>query len=245
MLLDAGADALVVDIAHGDSANALGASRELRKRFGDDWDLVVGNVATAEATERLIDVGADAVKVGVGPGSICITRLVTGFGVPQLSAIAECASVADDFGAPVIADGGIRNSGDTVKALAAGGSTVMIGSLLAGTKESPGIVVVRNGTRYKLTRGMAGLGATVDRDLLENPTAQLLQYEKVVPEGVEATVPYRGPVEGILDQLVGGVRSGMSYAGAQTIGELRRNAEFVRITPAGLRESGPHDVNQL
>lgn len=245
LLLEAGADALVVDIAHGDSANAIEATKELRSRFGDSWDLVVGNVATAEATERLVDSGADAVKVGVGPGSICITRLVTGFGVPQLSAIAECAGAARGYEVPVIADGGIRNSGDLVKALAAGAMTAMIGSLLAGTKESPGIVVVRNGTRYKLTRGMAGLGATMDRDLLENPTSQLLQYEKVVPEGVEATVTYRGPVEGILTQLVGGLRSGMSYAGAQTVVELQRNAEFIRITPAGLRESGPHDVGHL
>ncbi len=245
MLLEAGADALVVDIAHGDSANAIEAARQLRDHFGDSWDLVIGNVATADGTERLIEAGADAIKVGVGPGSICITRRVTGFGVPQLSAIAECVAAAAPYGVPVIADGGIRNSGDIVKALAAGARTVMLGSLLAGTKESPGVVVVRNGTRFKLTRGMAGLGATMDRDLLENPTSQLLQYEKVVPEGVEAAVTYRGPVEGILSQLVGGLRSGMSYAGARTIDELQENAEFVRITAAGLRESGPHDVNQF
>jgi IMP dehydrogenase len=245
VLLDAGADALVVDIAHGDSENAVEMARQLRREFGEQWDLVIGNVATAEGTRRLIDAGADAVKVGVGPGSICITRIVTGFGVPQLTAIAECAAAAAAAGAPVIADGGIRNSGDIVKALAAGAMTVMIGSLLAGTKESPGIVVARGGRRYKLTRGMASLGATANRDLIENPTAQLLQYEEVVPEGVEATVPYRGPVEAILGQLVGGLRSGMSYGGACTIPELQRTAQFVRITRAGLEESGPHDVTEL
>ncbi len=244
-LLEAGADALVVDIAHGDSANAIETARRLRDEFGSDWDLIIGNVATAEGTARLIDTGADAVKVGVGPGSICITRLVTGFGVPQLSAIAECAGVASRHGVPLIADGGIRRSGDVVKALAAGADTVMLGSLLAGTKESPGIVVSRGGRRYKLTRGMASLGATANRDLIENPTSQLLQYEDMVPEGVEATVPYRGPVDSILTQLVGGVRSGMSYAGARTIAELREAAEFLMITRAGLEESGPHDVNEL
>ncbi len=244
-LIDAGADALVVDIAHGDSANAIETARRLRSELGGDWDLVIGNVATAEGTLRLIDAGADAVKVGVGPGSICITRLVTGFGIPQLSAVAECAAVAHRHGVPVIADGGIRRSGDIVKALAAGADTVMLGSLLAGTKESPGIVVSRGGRRYKLTRGMASLGATANRDLIENPTSQLLQYEDMVPEGVEATVPYSGPVDSILTQLVGGVRSGMSYAGARTIGELREAAEFVLITRAGLEESGAHDVNEL
>lgn len=244
-LLEAGADALVVDIAHGDSANAIETARLLRREFGQEWDLVIGNVATAEGTLRLIDAGADAVKVGVGPGSICITRLVTGFGIPQLSAIAECAAVAKRHDVRIIADGGIRSSGDVVKALAAGADTVMLGSLLAGTKESPGIVISRGGRRLKLTRGMASLGATASRDLIENPTSQLLQYEEMVPEGVEATVPYRGPVASILTQLVGGLRSGMSYAGARTIAELQATAEFVLITRAGLEESGPHDVTEL
>jgi len=283
-LLEAGADALVVDIAHGDSVLAIEAARELRGRFDGGWDLIVGNVATADATLRLIDAGADAVKVGIGPGSICITRVVTGFGMPQLSAVAECAAAAAAAGVPIIADGGVKSSGDIVKALAAGASTVMVGTLLAGTRESPGIVVVRNGRRYKLTRGMASLGATISRDQVEdapsdaeaaeaagdgaahataagkasgaetghgangaNGAEQIpkREYERVVPEGVEASVPYRGPVDAILHQLVGGLRSGLSYAGARDIAELQANAEFVRITPAGMRESGPHDVDQL
>ena len=257
MLLEAGADALVIDIAHGDSILAVESAAELRRRFGDGWDLVIGNVATAEGTRRVIDAGADAIKVGIGPGSICITRIVTGFGVPQLSAIAECAAAAAEADIPIIADGGIKSSGDLVKALAAGASSVMIGSLLAGTRESPGMVVVRNGRRYKLTRGMASLGATMSRDRVDGGADMALaagldgeetpkrEYERVVPEGVEATVPYRGPVEDILHQLVGGLRSGLSYAGARSITELQQNAEFVRITPAGMRESGPHDVEQL
>ncbi len=243
LLLAAGADALVVDIAHGDSTNAVDAAQSLRRSFGVDWDLVVGNVASAEGTHRLIDAGADAVKVGVGPGSICITRIVTGFGVPQLTAIADCAAAAATHGVPIIADGGIRTSGDMVKAIAAGAQTVMIGSMFAGTRESPGIVVVRNSRRFKVTRGMASLGATMSRDVKEEETLQDREYEKVVPEGVEAMVPYRGPVEDILHQLVGGLRSGLSYAGANTIDQLQQNAEFVRLTPAGLRESGHHDVD--
>jgi len=245
-LLASGADALVVDIAHGDSANATDAAAALRGAFGHEWQLVIGNVATGEATARLIGAGADAVKVGVGPGSICITRLVTGFGVPQLTAVSEAAAAAAPHGVPIIADGGIRNSGDIVKALAAGAETVMIGSLLAGTREAPGIVVVRNGRRYKLTRGMASLGATMDRHKTEDESeSHKREYERVVPEGVEASVPYRGPVEDILHQLVGGLRSGLSYAGAQTIADLQQTAEFIRLTPAGLKESGPHDVDQL
>jgi IMP dehydrogenase len=248
-LLRAGADALVIDIAHGDSANAVEAAQALREHYGDGWQLVIGNVATAEGTERLIEAGANAVKVGIGPGSICITRLVTGFGVPQLSAIAECAEAALRYGVPIIADGGVRNSGDIVKALAAGAQTVMIGSLLAGTKESPGIVVVRGGRRFKLTRGMASLGATMSRDrggpAGDGEVSKQHEYERVVPEGVEAAVPYRGPVDGILHQLVGGLRSGLSYGGASTIEELQQTAEFVRVTAAGVSESGPHDVDRL
>jgi IMP dehydrogenase len=245
LLLEAGADALVVDIAHGDSLNAIEAAHALRDSLGDHWELVIGNVAGADGTRRVIDAGADAVKVGVGPGSICITRLVTGFGVPQLTAISDAAAAAAPYGVPVIADGGIRNSGDIVKALAAGAHTVMIGSLFAGTRESPGIVVVRGGRRYKRTRGMASLGATMSRDRSEGEPVAGREYERVVPEGVEAAVPYRGPVEDILHQLVGGIRSGLSYAGARTLVELRADAEFVRLTPAGLRESGPHDVDPV
>jgi IMP dehydrogenase len=245
LLLEAGVDALVVDIAHGDSENAVTSSKALRSSFGDEWDLVVGNVATAEGTERLLDVGADAIKVGVGPGSICITRLVTGFGVPQLTAIADAASVAARYGVPLIADGGIRNSGDIVKALAAGAQTVMIGSLLAGTRESPGMVVIRGGRRFKKTRGMASVEATISRDASEGSFTHQREYERVVPEGVDAMVPYRGPVEEILHQLVGGLRSGLSYAGAYTIPELQATAEFVRQTGAGMKESGPHDVDPV
>jgi IMP dehydrogenase len=242
-LLAAGADALVVDIAHGDSTNAVEASEQLRKHFPGNWDLVVSNVATGEGAARLVDIGADAIKVGVGPGSICITRIVTGFGVPQLTAIADVASRAG--GIPIIADGGIRASGDMVKALAAGAQSVMIGSMLAGTKESPGMIVVRNGRRFKITRGMASLEATMSRD--QKVGARRVQsareYERVVPEGVEARVPYRGPVDDILYQLVGGLRSGLSYVGARTIEELQARAEFIQISSASMQESGPHDVD--
>ncbi|MEK7484575.1 MAG: IMP dehydrogenase, partial [Planctomycetota bacterium] len=183
--------------------------------------------------------GANAIKIGVGSGSICITRIVTGFGVPQLSAILECAHVAQQKGIPLIADGGIRNSGDLSKALAAGAQAVMIGSLLAGTTESPGKIIQRKGRRYKIIRGMASLGATMNR---EDATEEL---EQVVPEGVEAAVPYRGSVQEILQQLVGGFRSSMSYAGASTLEEFQQYTEFVPITSASLTESKPHDVEFL
>jgi IMP dehydrogenase len=191
----------------------------------------------------LADAGADAVKVGVGAGSICITRQVTGFGVPQLTAILDCAEAAQSLDVPLIADGGVRNGGDLTKALAAGASTAMIGSLLAGTEEAPGASVVRDGRRYKVVRGMASLTANVDRKALDN-AGQLANddWEKVVPEGVEAVVPYRGRAADVLHQLVGGLRSGLSYAGATCLPELQANAEFIQITPAGVRESGPHDV---
>lgn len=245
MLLEAGADLIVVDIAHGHSDNAIEAVQALRREFSD-IEIVAGNVATAEGTRDLIEAGADAVKVGVGPGSICITRVVTGFGVPQLSAIADCAAAAREYGVPIIADGGIRNSGDLVKALAAGASSVMLGSLLAGTRESPGVVIMRNGRRYKVSRGMASLGATMSRpeyqyeDEGDDPA-----WTRMVAEGVEAAVPYRGSVDDLLRELLGGLRSGLSYGGATTIAELQANAEFVRITGAGLRESKPHDVEVL
>ncbi|HEY63739.1 MAG TPA: IMP dehydrogenase [Caldilineae bacterium] len=247
LLLEAGADLLVIDIAHGHSDNAIRAIREIRREFGD-VELVAGNVATAQGVRDLIEAGVDAVKVGVGPGSICITRLVTGFGVPQLSAIMECAQAARGTGVPIIADGGIRNSGDLTKALAAGASSVMVGSLLAGTTESPGIIVIRGGRRYKVVRGMASLGAAFSRQRAEGEyaeTGQEIDWEKVVPEGVEAAVPYQGPVSDVLAQLIGGLRSALSYAGAFTIEELQANAEFIRITSAGQRESGPHDVELL
>ncbi len=247
-LLEAGADVLVVDIAHGHSDNCIDAVKALRRHFGENVEIIAGNVATAAGTADLIDAGVDAVKVGIGPGSICVTRVVTGFGVPQITAIQECARVARDAGIPIIADGGIRNSGDLVKALAAGASSVMVGSLLAGTTESPGRVVIRNGRRYKIVRGMASLTANIDRQRVTDEvreTGQEIDWEKVVPEGVEAVVPYRGNVSEVLEQLVGGLRSGLSYGGAFTIEELWDNAEFIQITPAGLFESRPHDVEPL
>ncbi len=240
--VDAGADALVVDIAHGHSDPALDMVRALKARF-PQVDVVGGNVASAEGVRDMVAAGADAVKVGVGAGSICITRIVTGFGVPQLSAIADCADAGQALGVPIIADGGIRTSGDITKALAAGASTVMLGSLLAGTDESPGANVVRNGQLYKVVRGMASLTANIDRQEIElGHEVDADDWERVVAEGVEAMVPMRGPVKDIVYQLVGGLRSGLSYAGATSIAELWANAEFVRITSAGKAESGAHDV---
>jgi IMP dehydrogenase len=244
-LLEAGADCIVVDIAHGDSQLEIEMIRAIRRHF-PQAQIIGGNVATAEATQRLIDAGADAVKVGVGPGSICITRLVAGAGVPQLSAVMECAAVARPQGIPIIADGGIRTSGDIVKALAAGASTVMIGSLLAGTDESPGLMMTRKGHRYKVSRGMASLQANIARKIREGEgwiTQE--EIEDYVSEGVEAAVPYRGPVREVLTQLVGGLQSGMSYCGAHSVDELYEKAVFVRITHAGWKESQPHDVEVL
>jgi IMP dehydrogenase len=240
--VQAGADALVVDIAHGHSDTALGMVKSLKERF-PQIDVIGGNVATAEGVRDMVAAGADAVKVGVGAGSICITRIVTGFGVPQLSAVAECAEAGQSLGVPIIADGGIRTAGDITKAIAAGASTVMLGSLLAGTDEAPGASVIRNGRRYKIVRGMASLMANIDRQEVElHREVDPEDWERVVPEGVEAMVPDRGPVKDVVYQLVGGLRSGLSYAGAASIAELWANAEFVRITSAGKSESGAHDV---
>jgi IMP dehydrogenase len=240
--VQAGADVLVVDIAHGHSDSAIEMVRQLKARF-PRVDVIGGNVATPDGVRDLVAAGADAVKVGVGAGSICITRIVTGFGVPQLTAVADCAAAGQELGVPVIADGGIRTSGDITKALAVGASTVMLGSLLAGTDESPGASVVRNGRRYKIVRGMASLMANIDRQEVEqHREVDPEDWERVVPEGVEAMVPDRGPVQDVVYQLVGGLRSGLSYAGAATIEELWQNAEFVRITSAGKQESGAHDV---
>jgi IMP dehydrogenase len=243
--LEAGADVLVVDVAHGHAEYELDMVRQLKKEF-PHVPVIGGNVATPQGVCDLVDAGADAVKVGVGSGSICITRLVTGFGVPQLTAVAECAQAARDLNVPVIADGGIRNSGDITKALAAGASTVMVGSLLAGTDESPGASVIRNGRRYKIVRGMASLTANVARKEIDRQDdLDPEEWVEVVPEGVEAAVPYQGKVADILHQILGGLRSGMSYGGARTLDELYANAEFVRITDAGKEESGVHDVSML
>jgi len=245
-LWQAGADVLVIDIAHGHSDQVLAALGAL-KAHARAGEVIAGNVATAEGTRVLIDAGADAVKVGVGPGSICTTRIVTGFGMPQLTAVLECAEEAARDGVPIIADGGVKASGDIAKALAAGASTVMLGSMLAGTRESPGYTVVRNGQRYKICRGMASLSATIGRREREQPelAATDESFNEVVPEGVEAVVPYRGDVADIVYQLVGGLRSGLSYCGARTIPELHERATFVPITGAGMRESQPHDVQML
>ncbi len=250
-LLDAGADALVVDIAHGHSVYAIDTVKEIKREFGD-VEVVAGNVATAKGALDLIRAGADAVKVGVGSGSICVTRVVTGSGVPQLTAIIDSAAGAEDNDVPVIADGGVRNPGDVTKAIAAGASSVMIGSLFAGTEESPGPTVLKDGVRYKLTRGMASLAATVDRRVRESRANgpredELIEeiIEESVPEGVEGLIPYKGRVDEVVKQLVGGLRSGMSYSGAHTLAELRKNAEFMRITSAGHNESLPHDIQKV
>lgn len=240
---DAGADIFVVDIAHGHSEHTIEMVRQLKKRFR--VPVIAGNVATAQGVCDLAEVGADAVKVGIGAGSICITRVVTGFGVPQLTAIADCAEAARKLNVPIIADGGIRNSGDMVKAIAAGANTVMLGSMLAGTDESPGAPVTRDGRRFKIVRGMASLTANVDRKTLDKSEIADEDWAEVVPEGVEAIVPHRGGVRDILYQMVGGLRSGLSYAGARSIEELWENAEFIRITGAGQKESGPHDVSRI
>jgi IMP dehydrogenase len=241
--VEAGADILVVDIAHGHSDHTIAMVKKLKKRLG--VPVIAGNVATPEGVCDLADAGADAVKVGVGAGSICITRIVTGFGVPQLTAIAECAEIGHRMHVPIVADGGLRTSGDIVKALAAGASTVMLGSMLAGTEESPGAPVVRDGRRYKVVRGMASLSANMQRKALEKEEVADEEWTEVVPEGVEAVVPYRGTVVDILNQMVGGLRSGLSYAGAHTIEELWEAAEFVPITQAGIKESGSHDVSKI
>lgn len=234
-------DVLVIDIAHGHSDLVFQTVEAVRARCGD-VPLIAGNVATPEGTRDLIACGVDGVKVGVGPGSTCTTRVVTGAGVPQLTAILTCAEAAAASGVPVIADGGIRSSGDLVKALAAGAHTVMLGNLLAGTEESPGATVTRNGRQYKIYRGMASLWTSAERRDARQGDELL---SEIVPEGVEALVPHRGLVSGVLAQLIGGLRSGMSYCGATTLVDLRANARFMRVTDAGLREGMPHDVDSL
>jgi IMP dehydrogenase len=242
--VEAGVDVLVVDIAHGHSEHVIQMVRSLKERF-PKVPVIAGNVATAQGVRDLVEAGADAVKVGVGSGSICTTRIVTGFGVPQLSAISDCAGAGRELNVPVIADGGIRNSGDMTKALAAGASTVMVGGVLAGTDESPGAPVIRNGRRYKIIRGMASLSANIDRRRLEKGDLEIEEWGEVVPEGVEAIVPYKGAVADILYQFVGGLRSGLSYAGACSIEELWQVAEFIRITPSGMEESKAHNVELI
>ncbi len=249
-VLAAGADLLVLDIAHGHADHCITMVKTLRQQFPDS-QIIAGNVASRDGARELAEAGADAIKVGIGPGSICTTRIVTGFGVPQLTAIMDSVVGVKDSGRdiPVVADGGIRTSGDVVKALAVGASAVMIGSLFAGCEESPGATVIRNGQKSKVVRGMASLGAAMGRKSVERgddeSAESQVDWDKVVPEGVEAVVPYRGHVREILYQMAGGLRSGLSYGGAHTIAELQENAEFIQITPAGIRESHSHDVSRL
>ena len=244
-LLEAGADVLVVDIAHGHSENALSTVRNIKKAF-PDCELIAGNVATAQGAEDLIKAGVDAVKVGVGSGSICITRVITGSGVPQLTAVMDCAKIGKDHDIPIISDGGTRTSGDATKALAAGASSIMVGGMLGGTDESPGTVLTKNGKRFKVYRGMASLAASIGRKSKETGLISLDDdLNDYVAEGVEAMVPYKGTVTDILKQLTGGVRSGLSYCGAHTISQMQNNAEFIKMSGAGFAESQPHDVSLM
>ena len=239
-LVDAGVDIVVVDTAHGHSAGVIEAVRRA-KQLSNELQVIAGNVATGEATRALIDAGADAVKVGIGPGSICTTRMVAGVGVPQLTAVMDCARAAEEHGVPVIADGGIKFSGDFAKAIAAGASCAMVGSMIAGTDESPGEVILYQGRSFKSYRGMGSLGAmargSADRYFQKDAAS-----DKLVPEGIEGQVPYKGSAGAVLHQLVGGLRAAMGYTGCATIEEMRKNCSFVRITGAGLKESHVHDV---
>jgi IMP dehydrogenase len=240
-LIDAGVDVLVIDTAHGHSAGVIAAVEQIKKKAGST-QIIAGNVATAEAVKALIGAGADAVKVGIGPGSICTTRIVAGVGVPQLTAVLECAEEASKHDVPIIADGGIKFSGDIAKAMAAGASTCMVGSLLAGTDEAPGEVILYQGRSYKSYRGMGSVGAmargSADRYFQEDVQDNL----KLVPEGIEGRVPYKGPAGQIIHQLVGGLKAAMGYTGSATLKDFTERAQFVRITNAGLRESHAHDV---
>ena len=240
-LIKAGVDVLVVDTAHGHTSGVMETVAMIKRRY-PDAEVIAGNIATAEGAEELIKVGVDGLKVGIGPGSICTSRVVAGAGVPQITAIAECARVSERYGIPIIADGGIKFSGDMTKAIAAGAHAVMLGGLLAGTEESPGEVVIFQGRTYKVYRGMGSLGAMQrggrDRYGQESETEE----SKLVPEGIEGRVPYKGTLSGNIYQLVGGLLAGMGYCGCRTIEELRQNGRFIRITAAGLRESHVHDV---
>jgi IMP dehydrogenase len=240
-LIDAECDLIVIDTAHGHNRDVAAAVERIKK-ISNAVQIVAGNVATGEATKALIGAGADAVKVGIGPGSICTTRVVAGVGVPQLTAIMDAASEAQKNDVPIIADGGLRTSGDVAKAIAAGASTVMVGSLLAGTAEAPGETFLYQGRSYKSYRGMGSVGAmargSADRYFQQDIKDQL----KLVPEGIEGQVPYKGPAKDVVHQLVGGVKAAMGYTGSATIKDLQSRAQFIRITNAGLRESHVHDV---
>lgn len=242
-LLEKGADAIVIDTAHGHSAGVLRKIKEIRTHF-PNVTLIAGNIATGDAARALFDAGVDVVKVGIGPGSICTTRVVAGVGVPQITAIYDAATAAQEYDKPIIADGGMQYSGDIVKALGAGGNAVMLGSMLSGTTEAPGEIFESEGQKFKAYRGMGSVGAMAQAHGSSDRYFQggVNEANKLVPEGVEARVPYKGDVSDIVFQIIGGLRSGMGYVGAATIADLRENAQFVKITNAGLRESHPHDV---
>ena len=239
LFVKAGVDVIVIDTAHGHTASVISMLKTLKKKF--DVDVIGGNIATAEAAVDLIKAGADGIKVGIGPGSICTTRIIAGAGVPQLTAIKNCSSVAKKYGIPVIADGGIKYSGDITKALAADAHSVMIGSLFAGTDESPGEIVLFQGRSYKVYRGMGSIGA-MEQGAKDRYMQSGVKSAKLVPEGVEGRVPHKGPLSQSVNQLIGGLRSGMGYCGCRNLDELRKKARFIRITNAGLRESHVHDV---
>jgi IMP dehydrogenase len=240
-LADVHVDVVTLDSAHGHTRNVLEAARRVKKLY-PDLDLIVGNVATREGAKAVVDAGADAVKVGMGPGSICTTRVVAGIGVPQVSAIFESVEEAGKAGIPVVADGGIKYSGDLVKALAAGAESVMIGSLFAGTEESPGETILYEGRQYKVYRGMGSVSAMQEGSKDRYFQAATDSVEKLVPEGIEGRVPYKGRIRDSVYQLIGGLRSGMGYCGAADLKTLREETEFTRVSPAGQRESHPHDV---
>jgi IMP dehydrogenase len=242
MLLKSGVDVLVLDTAHGHSTGVIDMVKTIKRRY-PEMDVVAGNIATPQAAEDLIRAGADAIKVGIGPGSICTTRVVAGAGVPQITAVMQCAAVADRNNVPVVSDGGIKYSGDITKAIAAGAHSVMLGGLFAGTEESPGETVLYQGRTYKVYRGMGSLGAMESRGARERYFQdENADPDKLVPEGIEGRVPYKGALSSLTFQLVGGLRSGMGYCGCASIEDLRTKAKFVRITNAGLRESHVHDV---
>lgn len=240
-LIDAEVDVLVVDTAHGHSKGVIDSVSDIKKRY-PQVQIIAGNIATGEAAKALIDAGADCLKVGIGPGSICTTRVVAGVGVPQLSAVMDVVEVANKYGIPIIADGGIKFSGDIAKAIAAGASVAMIGSLLAGTEESPGEVILFQGRRYKSYRGMGSVGAMSRGSADRYFQAEIRDSMKFVPEGVEGRVPFKGNASEVLHQLIGGLRASMGYTGNRTIAEMQSNCDFVRISPAGLRESHPHGI---
>jgi len=240
-LVQAGVDLLVIDIAHGHSDHMISAIKAIKETCGD-IQIIAGNIATAQAAKDLCEAGADALKVGVGPGAACITRLVTGCGVPQLTAVMEASKVAKQYGVPVIADGGVQKSGDIVKAIGAGADSVMLGTMLSGTEESPGVVMKRGDKKFKVYRGSASFSVSYKR---KNINLEKKDLNDVVPEGVESLIPFKGPVIDIISQLIGGLKSGMSYTNSHSVSELQKNVEFVRITNAGSRESGPHDIKVI